>query len=58
MPDWNQKPELKLLREIIRNLRFADDTTPMAENKEKLRSLFMRIKEESVKASLKSNIKN
>ena len=40
----------------INNLRYADDTTLMAESKEELKSLLMRVKEESEKASLKLNI--
>ena len=39
------------------NLRYADDTTLMAENEEELKSLLMRVKEESEKAGLKFNIK-
>ena len=41
----------------INNLRYAFDTTLMAENAEELKSLLMRVKEESEKASLKLNIK-
>ena len=41
----------------INNLRYADDTTLMAESKEELKSLLMRVKEKSGKASLKLNIK-
>ena len=41
----------------INNLRYADDTTPMAESEEKLKSLLMRVKEESEKAGLKLSIK-
>ena len=41
----------------IDNLRYADDTTLTAESKEKLKSLLMRVKEESEKAALKLNIK-
>ena len=41
----------------INNLRYVDDTTLMAESKEELKSLLMRVKEESEKASLKLNIK-
>ena len=41
----------------INNLRYADDTTPMAESEEELKSLLMRVKEESEKAGLKLNIK-
>ena len=40
----------------INNLRYADDTTLMAESKEELKSLFMKVKEESEKAGLKLNI--
>ena len=39
------------------NLRYADDTTLMAEGKEELKSLLMKVKEESEKADLKLNIK-
>ena len=42
----------------INNLRYADDTTLMAESKEELKNLLMKVKEESDKASLKLNIKN
>ena len=41
---------------IINNLRYADDTTLMAESKEKLKSLLMKVKEESEKVGLKLNI--
>ena len=40
----------------IYNLRYADDTTLMAENEEELKSLLMRVKEESEKAGLKLDI--
>ena len=40
------------------NLRYADDTTPMAESEEELKSLLMKVKEESEKAGLKLNIQN
>ena len=40
----------------INNLRYAGDTTLMAESKEELKSLFMKVKEESEKAGLKPNI--
>ena len=46
-----------IARIIINNLRYADDTTLMAESEEKLKSLLMKVKEESEKASLKPNIK-
>ena len=41
----------------INNLRYADDTTLMAESEEELKNLFMRVKEESAKNGLKINIK-
>ena len=40
----------------INNLRYADDTTLMAENEEELKSLFMKVKEKSKKVGLKLNI--
>ena len=40
----------------INNLRYADDTTLMAESEEELKNLFMKVKEESEKAGLKLNI--
>ena len=42
----------------IKNLRYADDTTPMAESEEWLKSLLMKVKEESEKAGLKLSIQN
>ena len=47
---------IKTARRNIKSLRYADDTTLMAESKEELKSLLMRIKEESGKASLKLSI--
>ena len=47
---------IKIARRNIKNLRCADDTTLMAESKEELKSLLMRVKEESEKADLKLNI--
>ena len=47
---------LKIARRNINNVRYADDTTLMAESKEKLKSLLMKVKEESEKASLRLNI--
>ena len=44
---------IKTARRNINNLRYADDTTLMAENKEELKSLLMKVKEEREKASLK-----
>ena len=48
---------MKLGGRNINNLRYADDTTLMAESEEELKSLLMRVKEESEKAGLKLNIK-
>ena len=47
---------IKIARRNINNLRQADDTTLMAESKEELKSLLMKVKEESEKVSLKLNI--
>ena len=47
---------IKIARRNINNLRYADDTTSMAESKEELKSLLMKVKEESEKAGLKLNI--
>ena len=47
---------IKIARRIINNLRYADDTTHMAESEEELKSLLMKVKEESEKAGLKLNI--
>ena len=47
---------IKSARSNINNLRYADDTTLMAESEEELRSLFMKVKEESEKVGLKLNI--
>ena len=48
---------IKIARRNINNLRFADGTILMAESKEKLKSLLMKVKEESENAGLKLNIK-
>ena len=48
---------IKIARRNINNLRYADDTTLMAESKEELKSLSMKVKEESEKVGLKLNIK-
>ena len=47
---------IKIARRNINNLRYADDTTLLAENKDELKSLLMKMKEESEKAGLKLNI--
>ena len=57
---WNARLDeeqagIKTVRNI-NNLRYADDTTLMAESKEKLKSFLMKVKEESEKAGLKLNI--
>ena len=49
---------IKIARRNINNLRYTDYTTLMAENKEQLKSLLMKVKEESEKAGLKFNIQN
>ena len=46
----------KISRRNINNLRYADDTTLLAESEEELKSILMRVKEESEKAGLKFNI--
>ena len=47
---------IKIAGRNIKNLRYADDTTVMAESEEELKSLLMKVKEESEKAGLKPNI--
>ena len=46
----------KIARRNINNLRYAEDTTLMAESEEELKSLFMKVKEESEKVGFKLNI--
>ena len=58
---WNARQdetqaEIKIAGRNISNFRYVDDTTLMAENKEELKSLLMKVKEESEKASWKLNI--
>ena len=60
---WNTGLEeaqagIKLAGRNINNLRYADDTTLMTESKEEIKSLLMKVKEESGKAGLKLNIQN
>ena len=56
IPGWmKHKLESRLLGELLINLRYSDDTTLMAESKEELKSLLMKVKEESEKAGLKLN---
>ena len=57
MPDWmKHKLESRLPGKILINLRYADDTTLMAESEKELKSLLMNVKEESKKPGLKLNI--
>ena len=49
---------IKIARRNINNLRYADDTTLMAKSEEELKSLLMKVKEESEKAGLNSTFKN
>ena len=60
---WNagldeSQAEVKIAWRNINNLRYADDTTLMAESEEELKSLLMRVKEESEKAGLKQHSEN
>ena len=48
--------EIKIARRNINNLRYADDTTIIAESEEELKSLLMKVKAESEKVGLKNNI--
>ena len=57
MPDWmKHNPGIKIARRNINNLRYADDTTLMAESEEELTSLLMKVKKESEKAGFKLSI--
>ena len=47
---------IKIARRNINNLRYADDTTPMAESEEELKSLLIKMKEENEKVGFKRNI--
>ena len=57
---WEMEAEaqvgIKILRRNINNLRYADDTTLMAKSEEELKSLLMKVKEESEKTDLELNI--
>ena len=58
---WNARLDeaqagIKIAKKNINNLRYADDTTLMAESKEELNGLLMKVKEESEKPSLKLSI--
>ena len=59
---WNARldksqAEIRIGRKNINSLRYADDTTLMTESEEELKSLLMRLKDESEKSGLKLNIK-
>ena len=57
MPGWmNHKLEIKTIQRNSNNLRYADDTTLMAESEEELKSLLVQVNEENEKAGLKRNI--
>ena len=56
MLGWMKLKLVSRFRRNINNLRYADDTTLRAESKEELKSLLMKVKEESEKAGLKLNI--
>jgi len=57
MPGWmRHKLESRLPGDVINNLRYVDDTTLMAESEEELKSLLMKVEEESEKAGLKLNV--
>ena len=53
---WKKHKRIKIAGRNINNLRYADDTTLMAESEEELKSLLMKVKEESEKVGLKLNI--
>ena len=57
MLDWKEaQARIKIARRTINNLRYADNITLMAESEEELKSLLMKVKEESEKVGLKLNI--
>ena len=53
---WNQEAGIKIVGLNINNLRYADDTSLMAEREKELKSLLMKVKKESEKVGLKLNI--
>ena len=58
MLDWKEaQARIKIARRSINNLRYADNITLMAESEEELKSLLMKVKEESEKVGLKLNIR-
>ena len=56
MLGWMTHKRIKVAKRIINNLRYGDNTTLMAESEEELKSLLMKVKQESEKAGLKLNI--
>ena len=56
MLGWMTQARIKIARRTINSLRYADDTTLLTESEEELKSLLMKVKEESEKAGLKLNI--
>ena len=58
MPGWKLQAGIKIGRRNINNHTYADDTILKAESEEELKSLLMRVKEESEKAGLKLSIQN
>ena len=56
MLDWKKQAGIQIAGRNINNLRYADDTTLMAESEEELKSILMKLKEESEKVALKLNI--
>ena len=54
--DWKKQAGIKIARRNINNLRYADDTTLMAESEEEWKSILMKVKEESEKVGLKLKI--
>ena len=56
MLGWMNQAGINIARRNINNLKYADDTTLMAESEEELKSLLIKVKEESEKVGLKLNI--
>ena len=56
MPGWMNQAGIKIAKRNNNNLRYAHDTTLMAESEEELKSFLMRVKEESKKSGLKLSI--
>ena len=56
MLGWRKHKQIKIAGRSINNLRYADDLTLMAESEEELKSILMKVKEESEKAGFKHNI--